>query len=297
MPLSSLVSNDHQKEIPTAYCTLSDHTLPVTDIQIGLGAFPSDCRVLTSSVDHTVKLWSLTSPASLLSTYHLPAPPTSLIFDPLERAFWAASGKEVFAVNLYERRAGEEADDEDDMAGVTTSMVLRKDKGKGRVHARGGGGVGEVIRIQRSEGAHLTLGETVTSLGLSLSASHLLIGSAIGQVHVHALPSLQHLRTLSPAAHKGCPVTHISTMLRPADLHGHVVLGGGAAGEGAGGAQMSGGASATADAWPIRPVGMLERMRVGRKERERHEVLGLLSEEVDVSSWRAHFFREGRTRC
>jgi hypothetical protein len=52
----SLVSNDLQKEIPTAYCNLSDHTLPVTDIQIGVGAFPSSCRVLTASVDHTVKV-------------------------------------------------------------------------------------------------------------------------------------------------------------------------------------------------------------------------------------------------
>ena len=54
--MASLVSNDLQKEIPTAYCNLSDHTLPITDIQIGLGSFPNECRVLTSSVDHTVKV-------------------------------------------------------------------------------------------------------------------------------------------------------------------------------------------------------------------------------------------------
>lgn len=170
---SSLVSNDLQKEIPTAFCTLSDHTLPITDIQIGLGSFPNECRVLTSSVDHTVKvrrvlrfsrrasslasfttlticvlhlslyqLWQLTSPATLLSTYHLPAPPTSIAFDPMERAFWASAGKEVFAVRLFERRNGEEGGEDEEAVVVG--------KGKGKVKARGGGGAGEVIRIERT---------------------------------------------------------------------------------------------------------------------------------------------------
>lgn len=43
-----------QNELPTPYCTLGDHTLPVTDIVCGIGAFPK-CRVLTASLDHSVK--------------------------------------------------------------------------------------------------------------------------------------------------------------------------------------------------------------------------------------------------
>ena len=50
-----LVDNDAQNELPTPYCTLSDHTLPVKDIICGLGAFPT-CRVLTASLDHSVKV-------------------------------------------------------------------------------------------------------------------------------------------------------------------------------------------------------------------------------------------------
>ncbi|KAL7415935.1 WD40-repeat-containing domain protein [Mrakia frigida] len=264
--VASLVSNDLQKEIPTALCNLSDHTLPITDIQIGLGSFPNECRVLTSSVDHTVKLWQLTSPATLLSTYHLPAPPTSLAFDPMERAFWASAGKEVFAVRLFERRSGEEGGEDEEAVVVG--------KGKGKVKARGGGGVGEVIRIERTTGgeAAVVLNDTITTLSLSLSTSHLLLGTSTGQIHIHSLPSLQHLRTLSPAAHKSCPITHISTLLRPSDLHGHVSLG------------SVGSGDAGDEKWAIKTVGTLERMRVGRREREKHEVGWMMGEVDDIFS-------------
>lgn len=112
--------------------------------------------------------------------------------------------------------------------------------------------------------------DPITSLALSLSTSHLLIGTNVGQIHLHALPSLQHLRTLSPSQHKSCPITHLSTLLRPADLHGTVQLG----------AAVGSGAE---DKLPIRSVGVLERMRVGRRERDRHEVTVLVNEVEDVS--------------
>lgn len=40
---------------PAPFATLSDHTLPVTDICIGLGPFPQ-CRIITASLDSTVKV-------------------------------------------------------------------------------------------------------------------------------------------------------------------------------------------------------------------------------------------------
>lgn len=74
--VASLVSNDLQKEIPTAYCNLSDHTLPITDIQIGLGSFPNECRVLTSSVDHTVKVSPLSDLTSCRRAIRIPRLPS-----------------------------------------------------------------------------------------------------------------------------------------------------------------------------------------------------------------------------
>lgn len=52
---SSLLANELQHETPTPYWSLSDHTLPITDIICGIGTFPS-CRILTASIDHSVKV-------------------------------------------------------------------------------------------------------------------------------------------------------------------------------------------------------------------------------------------------
>lgn len=101
------------------YCLLSDHTLPVTDILCGVGLFP-ECRILTSSLDHSVKvnispilssqchvlnvfeqLWDLSS-RSLLTTFHFPLPISCLAWDVMERLFFAASSQgSIYQMNLF----------------------------------------------------------------------------------------------------------------------------------------------------------------------------------------------------
>ena len=118
-----LVDEGVQGELPTPYCTLADHTLPITDIVCGAGVFPS-CRILTSSVDHSakvcrlgffpydslephdcgVKVWDLSS-KTLLTTVQFPQPITSLAWDVTERLFFAASENgSVYQVNLFRQR-------------------------------------------------------------------------------------------------------------------------------------------------------------------------------------------------
>jgi hypothetical protein len=53
--LIRLLDDERQNDIPTADGVFTDHTLPVTDIVCGVGVFPK-CRVLSSSIDHTVKV-------------------------------------------------------------------------------------------------------------------------------------------------------------------------------------------------------------------------------------------------
>ncbi len=50
-----VLDNEVQNELPLPHRTLSDHTLPITDIQCGVGALLT-CRILTASVDHSVKV-------------------------------------------------------------------------------------------------------------------------------------------------------------------------------------------------------------------------------------------------
>ena len=91
-------------------------------------------------------------------------------------------------------------------------------------------------------------------MALSLSSSQLLIGTKAGDIHIHALPSHQHLRTISAHAQTGA-ISHISTMLCPPDLVGRPFR---------------------ADEWAVMEIRNLERMRVGRAAKDAQEVVVVL---------------------
>ena len=98
--------------------------------------------------------------------------------------------------------------------------------------------------------ALLTARSPISALALSLSCTHLLAGTQSGDIHIHALPSHQHLRTLS--SHSG-PITHLSVLLRPPDLVG-------ASGQ------------TKSDEWPLMEIKPFERMRAGAAARDMREV-------------------------
>jgi pre-rRNA-processing protein IPI3 len=86
----------------------------------------------------------------------------------------------------------------------------------------------------------------------------LLAGTALGNVHVYDVPSHQLLRTVNAHPGPGLAVTHLTTLLKPPDLVGHVRLDG----------DKDGGI-------PVRPVVPFQRMREARP-REAHEVMMML---------------------
>jgi pre-rRNA-processing protein IPI3 len=98
----------------------------------------------------------------------------------------------------------------------------------------------------------------ITTLALSSTQAQIISGTATGQIHVHALPSHQHLRTIN--THAGSAITHLSIISRPPDLVGHLSLGNYA--------EMG----AKEEGWPVIEVKPFERMRVGKKERDEQEI-------------------------
>ena len=144
-------------------------------------------------------MWSLHPPFEMLTTFVLPgsAKPDLIAVDPSERFFYVSSTEgEVYLAPLFKRRA--------EMGG------------RGDIEAIGGGGQG--APSQKVGDRVITLKSTkITSMALSLSTTHLLLGTHSGEIHVYSLPAHQHLRTLS--SHQS-PITHISTLLRPPDLVG-----------------------------------------------------------------------------
>jgi hypothetical protein len=102
----------------------------------------------------------------------------------------------------------------------------------------------------------------ITALVLSKSQSHLISGTAHGHIHIHSLPSHQHLRTIT--SHIGVPITHLSTLVRPPDLVGSVSLR-----DAANAATMSVGGIVGAGAWPVKEVKQFERMKVVKRDAAR----------------------------
>ncbi|KAI4529027.1 WD40 repeat-like protein [Schizophyllum commune Loenen D] len=240
--VSRLVDDDLQNELPLPYTTLSDHTLPITDITCGVGVFPQ-LRVLTASVDHSVKVWDLAT-KSLLTTFTFPQVISCLAWDVAERFFFAAAPDgSVHQVNLFR--------DADEKSGIPAEAV-------------GGAGLSDVIRIEDipAEARRkrlISVSEPVSALCISATGALLLVGTTSGPVHVYDIPSHQLLRTIT--THKGFTVTHLATMLKPPDLVGHVSL------------SMS--AGDPKDVVPVRPVAAFQRMR-DAKARTAHEIATLL---------------------
>lgn len=234
-----LLDDTVRDEIPEAFADLSDHTLPITDIACGFGPFPS-CRVLTASTDHSVKLWDLES-KSLLITFQFPHAVTCITWDAAERLFFAASGDgSIHQVNLYRTRI---------------------DRTHGRLaEVVGGAGVSDTAENERdaSNRRLVTVEEPITALCLSLTGAMLLAGTALGNVHVYDVPSHQLLRTINAHPGPGLAVTHLTTLLKPPDLVGHVRL------DGVKDGRIS-----------VRPIVPFQRMREARP-REAHEVTMML---------------------
>ncbi|KAM0786069.1 hypothetical protein ACM66B_006880 [Microbotryomycetes sp. NB124-2] len=188
---------------PTPFATLTDHTLPVTSIAIGAGSFPT-CRILTGSMDSTCKVWDISNSApALLSTFSFATPVTHVVWDSLERFFFAAGptseqGSRVVKVSLYQKRTDE--------------------YGYDTVEAVGGGGRGDVQRV--TEEHTYAIADTITAMHLSTHSPLLVVGTSATQTHLLALPSLMPTRIIPapPSSTPIGPITFVQTMLRPPEL-------------------------------------------------------------------------------
>ncbi|KAJ3837890.1 WD40 repeat-like protein [Lentinula raphanica] len=250
--VSRLLDEDSQNTHSLPYFTLSDHTLPVTDIICGMGAFP-ECRVLSSSIDHSVKLWDLSS-RSLLTTFMFPEAISCLAWEPTERLFFAASASPEGAI--YQMNLFRQPEDKSSPA-----------------RAVGGGGVNDIIHhTDESSGSGkkrlINVGQPITCLSLSLTCN-LLVGTSTGLIHIYDTPTHQLLRTIS--THKGLSISYLATLLKPVDLTGHV--------------SFNLNSSVTSvDMIPVKPVVPFQRMR-DAKARESHEVTMMLQTQANEQEY------------
>jgi pre-rRNA-processing protein IPI3 len=103
---------------------------------------------------------------------------------------------------------------------------------------------------------NVTYRQPIASICISLSSTILLVGTTDGLIHLYDVPSHQLLRSIS--THKGMSISHIQTIIKPADLIGHISL------------EMKAGVDAR-DLIPVKPVAPFQRIR-DLKARDAHEV-------------------------
>ncbi|KAK4700094.1 pre-rRNA-processing protein IPI3, partial [Phenoliferia sp. Uapishka_3] len=213
---------------PAPFATLTDHTLAITAVAIGLGTFPR-CRILTASMDSTCKIWDLSTAApSLLSTFSFPAPVTHVAWDSLERFFFAVCPLSV-AVPTLGSAASTPASAGSRVMRVALFSKTKDDFGHDMTEAVGGLGRGEVETV--SEGTSYTVPDTITALHLSRHSPTLVLGTSSSTLHILALPSLLPTRLIPPplSSTPPGPITFVSTLLRPPDLGAGGATGGGVA--------------------------------------------------------------------
>ncbi|KAG6867991.1 hypothetical protein C0993_008598 [Termitomyces sp. T159_Od127] len=133
--------------------------------------------------------------------------------------------------------------------------------------AVGGAGVSDIIRVgeegpEAQKKRLISVGQPITALCISLTSSHLLVGTETGFIHIYDIASHQLLRTIT--THKGFVITYLVTMLKPPDLIGHINL------------NLNVGSAANAkDIMPVKHVSSFHRTR-DSKTREAHDVSLLL---------------------
>ncbi|CAG8593499.1 13548_t:CDS:2, partial [Acaulospora colombiana] len=172
--LLSSVLDDSTDEVPSPYYSWSDHSLPITDVACGIGDFCS-ARVLTSSLDHTCKLWDL-STGYLLTTFVFPTAITAVALDPAERMFFAGGRDNlIYQVNLYRKL-------DNSSFGIEITSV-------------GGGGIIEDVASQHRENdtddSIPSCSSPITTLSLSYDVTLILSGSQDGNVRVWDVNSRQ----------------------------------------------------------------------------------------------------------
>lgn len=273
---SSITSSEHN---PAPYCTLADHNLAITDLDISSGRFPHQAMVLSSSSDASVKLWDLRT-RSLLSTFVFEQPIHRVVLDCTERFFFAAtaptsSDNLVYRIDLFRKRDASSRMVETKQAttGSQFDFVTDELRGASSVEAHGFGSAAgptteripsarDVAHRAESNGSSIiSIREPISSMCLSTNSTSLLVGSVAGNLFVIDVSNSQVVRTVSllgnakvSAISGKNAVTNLMVLPKPRDLLGHwETLSSSGTGSSMSGSGGVGGAGAPVGI-PVRPI-------------------------------------------
>ena len=232
--MGDLVDEDKRGSTSCApFHSWTGHSLPVTSVFCGMGGINS--RVVTSSLDHSVKIWALYS-GLLLHSVAFPSFINDVLMDSAECLLFAAGGDgDIYVTDL--RLVSESSAIA--AAGARTAGGAKK-AGAGRRGARKGASTsrgaasspssssssssslsssssssssGEVERSETSRGALVGHSTSVTCLDITPDGGCLLSGAEGGGIIVWDVRSRQAVRRVG--CHNDMPVTAVKFAPRP----------------------------------------------------------------------------------
>ena len=201
------------------YASLTDHTLPITSLHLSFGSFPRT-RILTGSLDGTLKLWDLTlarsKSSTLLSTFSVGSSNeqiTHVAMDSLERTVFVACREpkggrsRVVRVDLYRRLRRGETQQEEEGEGDNDDEDAEAEEETDRWEALGGGGRGDIVRLNDS-------GQKAPSSSSSSSSNNnqTKASEATQQVGTLSVPGRTYVLPSSPPAESSISSLHLSPL-------------------------------------------------------------------------------------
>lgn len=284
---SSITSSEHN---PTPYCTLADHNLAITDLHISGGRFPHQITILSSSADSSVKLWDLRT-RSLLSTFVFEQPMHRVALDCTERFFFAATSPNasdnlIYRIDLFRKRDASSRMVETKVAcnGSQFDFVTEELRGATSVEAYGfGSGAGPTTeripsandtagRAAANGSSIISIREPISSICLTSSSTHLLVGSLAGWLYVIDVSNSQIIRSVSLLGNAKASaitgknaVTNLMVLPKPRDLLGHWETSSASGSSALNGSGGAGSASNPANI-PVRPIANFSRQVLASEE-------------------------------
>lgn len=211
---ADFVSNSSAEPKPISI--LHDHTLSVTDIALSMAHgehfSTSGVKLFTASEDSTIRCYDVSFlkgdarknvknnedktlyQPKLLATFTFPAPLTSMVLDPADRALYAGTAQGVYNLSLYYHIENTNS---------IVNLVQASSSNKNKIYSIVENNVGSNFEAKKlfSMGQLIStkmLATPVTKLEVSFDGTTLLVGNKFGRISVLEVASKQILRTLQP---------------------------------------------------------------------------------------------------
>lgn len=216
LDLISIYSNQDDERNIKPYHSITDNSLPLTNILLSLNGIVNDLKLYTASRDSTLRVYDIIT-KTLLTTFILPYAIESLTKDPANRAIYCGlSNGLIRTVPLY--KINQHTSVLESIGGNSKIITLDNDPNllSTFVHHQ------QRINTEAASNLHKATSKAndekpilVTQLDISLDGTSIISGDSLGRVFVSDIVTRQVLKTFTPC---NSPISYIQINACPFEV-------------------------------------------------------------------------------